>query len=301
MGAAACSTRDSFENELQNTVDNMFEAIKRMNYKELRAALKKIKKETEGIRVAPTFMAAISDARAMRCANDFKKRGISSMEQLLRLDGDDWAELFIDTSHANDLRRMRNHAAKMTAKINLNEALLSSAKQDKAECLKILITFGGDINYRDDIGKTPAMWACLQGNTGALKILMLSNADLNIRGKDGRNARDLAKLVNQKHMVDILDGKVDYSLEQKPEEKPAKKLSKPRKKNKGPPRTVLELMQRAGVSKKRIEVVMEEGYDEIDWYHTANERDWERMMTATSTTRSQKRRIIALLGETRGL
>eukprot|EP00471_Norrisiella_sphaerica_P014127 CAMPEP_0184504550 /NCGR_PEP_ID=MMETSP0113_2-20130426/52525_1 /TAXON_ID=91329 /ORGANISM="Norrisiella sphaerica, Strain BC52" /LENGTH=285 /DNA_ID=CAMNT_0026894201 /DNA_START=474 /DNA_END=1331 /DNA_ORIENTATION=+ len=55
------------------------------------------------------------------------------------------------------------------------------------------------------------------------------------------------------------------------------------------------LLTRAGLAPGVRNVIMEEGYDELDWYRSANTRDWDRMIKATGITVAVKARILEKL------
>jgi len=74
--------------------------------------------------------------------------------------------------------------------------------------------------------------------------------------------------------------------------KKQKKAAKKRKEGMAP-KDVPALLTKAGLAPGLRDKIMEEGYDEIDWYMTANERDWERMMRDTGITERVKERIMS--------
>lgn len=58
--------------------------------------------------------------------------------------------------------------------------------------MKTLINNGADINIQDHKGMTALMYAAVNGrDTDYLELLRLNGADLFLKNKNGKNARDL--------------------------------------------------------------------------------------------------------------
>ena len=60
-----------------------------------------------------------------------------------------------------------------------NEALLKSLNNKNPDILKTLLKAGADVNARDDMGMTPLMIACINGNKTLVDALITAKADVN--------------------------------------------------------------------------------------------------------------------------
>ena len=66
------------------------------------------------------------------------------------------------------------------------EQIIKAAKDDDIKALKkALVQKDADVNAKDGDGRTPLMWACLNGNRGMVKLL-LKNAGIKINEKETR-------------------------------------------------------------------------------------------------------------------
>jgi len=127
-----------------------------------------------------------------------------------------------------------------------------------------------------------------------------SNGSHEIKEEDDDDDDDIMKNLNKELRAD--GGEVNaYEEERKQMKLKRKQLKKKKKKKKRKedlqkekaPIDVPALLTKAGLALDLRDKIMEEGYDEIDWYMTANERDWARMMRDTGITERVKERIIS--------
>jgi ankyrin repeat protein len=61
--------------------------------------------------------------------------------------------------------------------------------------VKLLLSLGADVNYRDPLGMTPLLWAaiCDYGLTDMAAILLTAGADSEVVDRDGAKPSELAK------------------------------------------------------------------------------------------------------------
>ena len=71
--------------------------------------------------------------------------------------------------------------------------LASGTRRDVMGVLDYLLDNGCDLNARDDKGRTPLMHALVAGNVTKARHLVECGADINVKDKDGHTARDLAE------------------------------------------------------------------------------------------------------------
>jgi len=88
---------------------------------------------------------------------------------------------------------------------------------DSMECLNLLITIGADLTLLDAKGHSTAMWACKNGKSEALKVVLASRQGPALaRGKDEEGRLLLHLGANHPDMIELLlntetAGQVDYS------------------------------------------------------------------------------------------
>jgi len=83
-------------------------------------------------------------------------------------------------------------------------SLYSAIKMDSADEGKQFISFGADINYRYEDGKTPLMLASSMGSTRSVLSLIELGANPNLTSKQGMTALDYARNVNNQSIIAIL-------------------------------------------------------------------------------------------------
>ena len=60
------------------------------------------------------------------------------------------------------------------------------------------------INYQDDNGKTPLMWASINGHLNVVQYLIEEGANPNIKNNKGKTALDLAEENGHKKVAEFL-------------------------------------------------------------------------------------------------
>ncbi|ETO09291.1 ankyrin-repeat-containing protein [Reticulomyxa filosa] len=70
--------------------------------------------------------------------------------------------------------------------------------------VELLIAAKADLNIKNALGLTPLALACLNGDLSIVKILLHSNADVNIQDNDGKTAYLHAKENMHKQIMDLL-------------------------------------------------------------------------------------------------
>ena len=85
---------------------------------------------------------------------------------------------------------------------------MDAAALGKTNIVQILIANGATVNARDSNGRTPLMWASMQGQIEAVRVLLASGADVKATDAHGKTAadianirkhNDIAKLINKSH------------------------------------------------------------------------------------------------------
>ncbi|MGI9228167.1 MAG: ankyrin repeat domain-containing protein [Gammaproteobacteria bacterium] len=96
---------------------------------------------------------------------------------------------------------------------SIYESLYSAIKMDSAKEIKQFISFGADINYRYEGGKTPLMLASSMGSIGAVKALLELGANPDLISEKDMTAMDYAHQNRDKFIVAVLKAK-KYSSEE---------------------------------------------------------------------------------------
>jgi ankyrin repeat protein len=86
-------------------------------------------------------------------------------------------------------------------------ALMYSIFEDNIVMLKTLIKNGADVNYEDYCGRTALMMAISSVNyhkKSMIKRLIQAGSDVNHKNDDGETAMDIAKLMKDKDIIELL-------------------------------------------------------------------------------------------------
>lgn len=82
--------------------------------------------------------------------------------------------------------------------------LFGAALYGNAEMVELLIQNGADVNYKNDIGKTPIECAVRGGNIQIVKLLLAKGADPNVKDFRGRTLLRLAEIDGHQDIVRLL-------------------------------------------------------------------------------------------------
>jgi ankyrin repeat protein len=94
----------------------------------------------------------------------------------------------------------------VSGKMGRGTAIIYAAAANQVETVEYLIENGADINATTPYhNETALIWAVAQGNTEVAKILLEHGADKNIKTKQGQDVLDLAKQLNKKEMIILLE------------------------------------------------------------------------------------------------
>jgi len=72
-------------------------------------------------------------------------------------------------------------------------ALMDAAKTGRGDCVNVLLLNRADVNAKDDEGATPLMYAADNDSSNCASILLLAGADPDIKNNNGETADDLAR------------------------------------------------------------------------------------------------------------
>src|SRR5438477_2581777 len=84
-----------------------------------------------------------------------------------------------------------------------NDGLLSSAIHDNAEGVVYALAHGGDCDCRDDMGRTPLMWAAANGSVRVAERLIAAGADVNACDNHGWKPLLFAASTNRPQVVTV--------------------------------------------------------------------------------------------------
>ena len=99
---------------------------------------------------------------------------------------------------------LQNHADPNMECWDSKTTVMNLMTTGSARILQRLITAGGDINHTDSTGKTPLMDAAKNDNITNAKILLDAGADPNLKDEEGKTAKDIAKEVDARDILDRL-------------------------------------------------------------------------------------------------
>ena len=75
--------------------------------------------------------------------------------------------------------------------------------------VRLLLAKGARVNHQDDEGFSPLLYAAYtdRGDTAVVELLLKNGADKRLKDKNGRTARDAAKLMGHEAIVKLLEEK----------------------------------------------------------------------------------------------
>lgn len=112
--------------------------------------------------------------------------------------------LTLSNSYANtDVANPKVNQALLTVNDNIS-SLCKAAMQGDVEKVRSLIATGEKVNEKS-LGMTPAMYAARYNKPEVLKILMLNQANLNIKSDQGYTVKEYAKMSKATQVLAILD------------------------------------------------------------------------------------------------
>eukprot|EP01134_Creolimax_fragrantissima_P005330 CFRG5330T1 len=92
--------------------------------------------------------------------------------------------------------------------------LILAAKIPTLRIIKLLISYGADVNQTDNKGWTAMHWAARMSNTAAVKLLLEANANVELLTDSGKSVKDIAlETINSNHTLDLLQGSTAYHNE----------------------------------------------------------------------------------------
>lgn len=84
-------------------------------------------------------------------------------------------------------------------------ALIAAAwRTDNLNLIKLLVSYGADVNISNYDGNTPTMDAAFLGKVEILRYLLNNGADVTLRNRNKQTALDLAKSKNQEQAIELL-------------------------------------------------------------------------------------------------
>lgn len=96
-------------------------------------------------------------------------------------------------------------AAHSASQKTLNVALMIAAYNFDSCIVQSLLKAGADVDYRNELGKTPLMYAAETGIARNVRILLGAGAKADIRSNNGDTALTLAQLYRRSEIVPLLD------------------------------------------------------------------------------------------------
>jgi ankyrin repeat protein len=90
-----------------------------------------------------------------------------------------------------------------------SEINVPHACEEKHEIIKLLISSGADLNRQNTQGSTALMQAASNRLYRSLQLLLDDGADANTTDNDGKTALDLARIHQNKKVIEMLEGRKD--------------------------------------------------------------------------------------------
>jgi uncharacterized protein len=93
--------------------------------------------------------------------------------------------------------------------------IMKAAREGHVGITRALLAHGcGDIDARNWAGRTALYWACMNGRTNAVLLLLEAGADMRIASTDGRTALDRARESGHHNCVAVLEVSTHTGLEE---------------------------------------------------------------------------------------
>ena len=90
---------------------------------------------------------------------------------------------------------------------NPNDVLIQATKEGNIVAVNQHLAAGGDVNAKDERGKTPLHFAAEYGHREIAKLLIAEGADLNVRDMSEMTALQVAMFANSTEMAELLINK----------------------------------------------------------------------------------------------
>ena len=112
--------------------------------------------------------------------------------------------LAVSGAYANTNLEGDIESAEVT-RVNDNiSSLCKAAMQGDVEKVRSLIATGESVNEKS-LGMTPAMYAARYNKPEVLKVLMLNQANLNIKSDQGYTVKDYAEMSKAKEVLEVIN------------------------------------------------------------------------------------------------
>lgn len=91
--------------------------------------------------------------------------------------------------------------------------LIEMVKHDNQRLVELCLLGNANINFQDETGMTPLMWAVLKGNKEMVSLLLDAGAlfGINIKDNNGHTAIEQARMKNASEMVQLLENAIEKS------------------------------------------------------------------------------------------
>ncbi|RRQ47800.1 ankyrin repeat domain-containing protein [Maribacter algicola] len=112
--------------------------------------------------------------------------------------------LSFSSSYANvNLEAITNHEIVAPMNDNIN-SLCKAAMQGDVDKVRSLLATGESVNEKS-LGMTPAMYAARYNKAEVLKVLLLNQANLNIKSDQGYTVKEYAEMSKATEVLKVLD------------------------------------------------------------------------------------------------
>lgn len=112
--------------------------------------------------------------------------------------------LSFSSSYANvNLEAITNHGIVAPMNDNIN-SLCKAAMQGDVDKVRSLIATGESVNEKS-LGMTPAMYAARYNKADVLKVLLLNQANLNMKSDQGYTVKDYAEMSKATDVLEVLN------------------------------------------------------------------------------------------------